>query len=123
VRFPPSFPLWSRVSVITLASACAALGAESDGAVVAPLAARPSQAPAAADETVLLSPFEVMADARDTYDATNTNSITGTNTSLNKTPLDARVFNRTMMDELDVVDVAASVQPFRWLSDPKIRIQ
>ena len=45
------------------------------------------------------------ADANDTYDATNTNSVTGTNTALNKTPLDAKVFNRQMMAELGVVDM------------------
>ncbi len=58
------------------------------------------------DGTITLSPFEVKADASDTYDATNTNSVTGTNTSLNKTPLDAKVFNRQMMDELGVVDLS-----------------
>lgn len=60
----------------------------------------------AVDETVLLNVFEVKADADDTYDATNTNSVTGTNTSLNKTPLDAKVFNRQVMDELNVVDLS-----------------
>ncbi len=57
------------------------------------------------DDTVALTPFEVRADASDTYDATNTNSVTGTNTSLSKTPLDAKVFNRQLMDELGVVDM------------------
>lgn len=57
------------------------------------------------DDTVTLIAFEVKADATDTYDATNTNSITGTNTALGKTPLDAKVFNRQLMDELAVVDM------------------
>ena len=65
----------------------------------ASLAARPG------DDTVTLTPFEVKADERDTYDATNTNSVTGTNTALNKTPLDAKVFNRQMMDDLGAVDL------------------
>lgn len=56
-------------------------------------------------EAVLLTVFEVKGDASDTYDATNTNSVTGTNTALNKTPLDAKVFNRQLMDELGVVDM------------------
>ncbi len=56
-------------------------------------------------DTVMLTPFEVKDDASDTYEATNTNSVTGTNTSLNKTPLDAKVFNRQLMDELGVVDM------------------
>ena len=59
-------------------------------------------APRVADEPVTLSPFQVVGDPNDTYEATNTNSITGTSTSLNRTPLDARIFSRTMMDELDI---------------------
>ena len=66
----------------------------------------------------MLSPFEVTADARDTYEATNTNSVTGTNTSLNKTPLDARIFNRTMMDELGVTDVSTMLSDFGGLGRP-----
>lgn len=58
-----------------------------------------------AEETITLSVFEVTADASDTYEATNTNSVTGTNTALNKTPLDAKVFNRQIMDELGIVDM------------------
>lgn len=57
-----------------------------------------------AADTVQLNVFEVKSDPGDTYDATNTNSVTGTNTLLSKTPLDAKVFNRQLMDELDVVD-------------------
>jgi len=59
-----------------------------------------------------------VADATDSYDATNTNSVTGTNTSLNKTPLDARVFNRTLMDELGVVDLATMLADFGGLGLP-----
>jgi outer membrane receptor protein involved in Fe transport len=59
----------------------------------------------AAEDMITLTPFEVKADLTDTYDATNTNSVTGTNTSLSKTPLDAKVFNRQLMDEMDVVDM------------------
>jgi outer membrane receptor protein involved in Fe transport len=54
---------------------------------------------------VTLSPFEVVADPTDTYEAHNTNSVTGTNTPLNKTPLDAKVFNRQMLDELGAIDM------------------
>jgi outer membrane receptor protein involved in Fe transport len=59
----------------------------------------------AEEEDIILSPFEVTAKASDTYEATNTNSITGTNTPLGKTPLDAKVFNRQLMDEMGVVDM------------------
>jgi outer membrane receptor protein involved in Fe transport len=67
--------------------------------------ANPPRTDPTPDETIHLTPFEVKADARDTYDATNTNSVTGTNTPLNKTPLDAKVFNRQMLDELGIVDL------------------
>lgn len=69
----------------------------------------------AAKDFVLLTPFEVKADASDTYDATNTNSVTGTNTALNKTPLDAKVFNRQMMDEMGVVDMTEMLWKFGGL--------
>ena len=77
--------------------------------------AKPTATP---EEAVVLNPFQVVADASDTYDATNTNSITGTSTPLNRTPLDARVFNRTMMDELDIIDVASMLSTFGGLGAP-----
>ena len=64
-----------------------------------------AEASGARQETVLLTPFEVTADAADTYQATNTNSLTGTNVSLGKTALDAKIFNRQLMDEMAVVDM------------------
>src|SRR3954463_1600091 len=39
----------------------------------------------AKEEAVTLTAFEVKADESDTYQATNTNSVTGTNTALSKT--------------------------------------
>ncbi len=66
-------------------------------------------------ETVTLTVFEVTADPNDTYEATNTNSVTGTNTALNKTALDAKVFNRQMMDELGVVDMTEMLWKFGGL--------
>ena len=90
-------------------------GATSSPAQVAAVNNRPI---AAAEETVVLSPFQVVGDASDTYEATNTNSVTGTSTSLNKTPLDARIFNRTMMDELDIIDVATMLSTFGGLGAP-----
>lgn len=72
---------------------------------LAALRADEAKTPAKADETITLTAFEVKEDSSDTYEATNTNSVTGTNTSLSKTPLDAKVFNRQLMDELNVVDM------------------
>lgn len=74
------------------------------------LPSRPAAAPAPAD-AVVLSPFEVTGNPNDSYEATNTNSLTGISTPLSKAPLDARVLTRTMMDELGGGDV------FRLLSD------
>lgn len=67
--------------------------------------AKPAGPEAKPGDLVTLTPFEVGADASDTYQATNTNSVTGTNTLLSKTPLDAKVFNREIMDELGIVDM------------------
>jgi outer membrane receptor protein involved in Fe transport len=69
----------------------------------------------AKEEAILLTAFEVSADASDTYEATNTNSVTGTNTPLSKTPLDAKVFNRQLMDELNVVDMTEMLTKFGGL--------
>jgi len=88
-------------------------------ALLAPLALSAQSAPvapapvstAASAPAVQLSPFEVSANPSDSYEATNTNSLTGISTPLNKAPLDARVLTRTMMDELGGGDV------FRLLSD------
>jgi outer membrane receptor protein involved in Fe transport len=72
------------------------------------------------EDMITLTPFEVSADLTDTYDATNTNSVTGTNTSLSKTPLDAKVFNRQMMDEMDVVDMTDMLSKFAGLGSAVI---
>lgn len=72
------------------------------------------------DEVLALTPFEVKADGDDSYDATNTNSITGTNTSLNKTPLDARIYNRHLMDELNIVDMSIMLGQIGGMGVPMI---
>jgi hypothetical protein len=61
--------------------------------------AQPTTAKPASD-AVMLSPFQVNEDARDAYQATNTNSLTGLSTSLNEVPVDARILSRTMITEL-----------------------
>ncbi len=69
----------------------------------------------AKEEAITLNTFQVNADPDDTYDATNTNSVTGTNTPLSKTPLDAKVFNRQLMDELGIVDATEMLAKFGGL--------
>jgi outer membrane receptor protein involved in Fe transport len=76
-----------------------------------PASAVPAAPAAPPPETVMLSPFEVVGDANDTYEATNTTALTGTNTPLSKAPLDARVITNTMIAELGGGDV------FKMLSD------
>ncbi len=92
--------------------ACVAL-ALSVGAVPASLHAQAAPAPKptagaakeSKDDPLMLNVFEVKSDVGDTYDATNTNSVTGVNTALNKTPLDAKIFNRQMLDDMATVDM------------------
>ena len=74
-------------------------------AQLAPAASSTAKPAPTKEETITLTPFEVTADASDTYQATNTTSVTGTTTALGKTPLDAKVFNRQLMDEMAVVDM------------------
>ncbi|MEY4089149.1 MAG: Ferrichrome-iron receptor precursor [Verrucomicrobiota bacterium] len=122
----PSLPRWSRRATLLTAAllvsveTCGAqtsTSAAPDAATLArwdrnkngrldpdELAAKQAE-DARANDSVILTPFEVKSDAFDTYEATNTNSITGTNTALGKTPLDAKVFNRQLMDEMGVVDM------------------
>jgi outer membrane receptor protein involved in Fe transport len=118
-------PLPVRPAAVTLCPMVSRFCAWSLVLVLAPLdlvaQSVPATRPAATEEApppVTLSPFEVTADATDTYEATNTNSVTGTNTSLLKTPLDARIFNRTMMDELGVTDVSVMLSDLGGMGLP-----
>ena len=106
----------ARTLLLLLGTGCAgssALVAQSAPTVPASATAGTTAAAEAAakkqkqqtDEAILLSVFEVKSDASDSYDATNTNSVTGTNTALNKTPLDAKVFNRQLLDDMGTVDM------------------
>ncbi|MDO8539887.1 MAG: TonB-dependent receptor plug domain-containing protein [Opitutaceae bacterium] len=79
-----------------------------------------STQPPTPKETITLNPFEVTADANDTYEATNSKSVTGTNLPLNKTPLDAQIYNRSLMDELGVVDLSEMLSTIGGLGPPII---
>jgi outer membrane receptor protein involved in Fe transport len=96
-------PLPLRFSRLLLC--LAALPPTAATAQTAPATPAAPAARTAATAPITLTAFEVTADATDTYEATNTNAITGTNTPLGKTPLDAKVFNRQLMDEMAVVDM------------------
>lgn len=99
-------PPTSRALLPALLSLCLlALAPSLFAQAVTPAATAAKPATTTKEDTVLLNVFEVKDDARDTYDATNTNSVTGTNTALNKTPLDAKIFNRQMLDDMGTVDM------------------
>lgn len=105
------------ISLAALVASCIAFDSALFAQPTSPTAPASAAAPTAAEvaaakkqqkqdeEAVLLNVFEVKGDAADTYDATNTNSVTGTNTSLSKTPLDAKIFNRQLMDDMGTVDM------------------
>ena len=118
MNWNPPFPLRGRLLVLALAAAHLSKGADPSPVAATSPQTGAGKRPATTEETVVLNPFEVVADASDSYDATNTNSITGTSLSLNKTPLDAKIFNRTIIDELGVVDVARLLSDFGGLGPP-----
>lgn len=113
-RLRPTQSHSSRCRVLFLAVdlALAAIATAADSAP--PI--RPSDP--SPSETIVLSPFEVFEDARDTYDATNTNSITGTSLGLHQTPLSAKIFNRTFIEEMGLDDIGSLLSSFGGLGPP-----
>ena len=81
-----------------------------------PVSNAPGIKKAAAEETVTLSPFEVIADPSDNYQALNTNSIGGINRSLDSLPITAEIFNATMMKDLGTSNVLELLGRFTGLS-------
>jgi outer membrane receptor protein involved in Fe transport len=71
----------------------------------------PPTAPAAAgakkpaDSLVTLNPFEVKAEADNSYGALNSNSLTQFNTALNKTPVSADIFTAEFMRDIAATSV------------------
>ncbi len=75
--------------------------------VVPPAASRPPTAPASkpAGEYVTLNPFEVKAEADNSYGALNSNSLTQFNTALSQTPVSADIFTAEFMRDIAVTSV------------------
>ncbi len=71
--------------------------------------------PPATDPTITLTPFEVVVNKGDGYEATNTNSITGTNVSLAKVPVTADIYNRQLMEDLGYTDISLMLSEFSGL--------
>ena len=70
-------------------------------------------APAASlDESVVLSPFTVVAERTDGYEATNTNSLIGTQTALKNVPITADVMNKQFFDDLALNNSADALRFF-----------
>ena len=71
----------------------------------------PAVAPAAdagrkkADELVTLNPFEVKAEADNSYGALNSNSVTQFNTALNKVPVSADIFTEDFMRDISATSI------------------
>jgi outer membrane receptor protein involved in Fe transport len=81
--------------------------------------ALPPAAPAAtppakpvAEETLLLTAFEVQADSDKSYGATNSNSITRFNTELSHMPVSADIFNEAFMTDVGATSVEDMVSTY-----------
>jgi outer membrane receptor protein involved in Fe transport len=80
--------------------------------LLASLAAQTTATPPPADEAVLLSPFTVASERSAGYEATNTNSLIGTQTALKNVPITADVMNRQFFDDLGVTNSADALRFF-----------
>ncbi|MEY2881371.1 MAG: hypothetical protein RLZZ15_3751 [Verrucomicrobiota bacterium] len=69
-------------------------------------------APKSADETVVLSAFEVRTESDKSYGALNSNSITRFSTELDRMPVSADVFNEAFMRDVGAVSVEDMVISF-----------
>ena len=96
---------YPQLSALRAAAAAALLLASAFAQSQSP--GTPSASDPTKSQTVTLSPFEVTADASDTYQALNTSSLTGTNRSLDRLPITAEIFNAQMMSDLATSDVTA----------------
>lgn len=66
----------------------------------------PSASPAKSETAIVLSPFEIVAE-NDSYDATNTMGVTGTNREIRRLPLSMDAYTRTFIDEIGATDVTS----------------
>lgn len=97
------------VSLSTLLILCAGTGSAQTS---------PPADSAARATAVVLTPFEVLADKKDSYEATNTASLTGINTSLQRVPITADIYNRALLDDLGVTDLNRFLGDFAGYGSP-----
>jgi outer membrane receptor protein involved in Fe transport len=92
-------------------------------AIASPLAA---QAPAARPDAptnpaIVLSPFTVATERSEGYEATNTNSLIGTQTALKNVPITADVMNRQFFDDLALTNSADALRFYSAGIGPPLR--
>jgi outer membrane receptor protein involved in Fe transport len=78
------------------------LSATASAQVVPP---RPAAVAAAKGPAVTLNPFEVKAEADNSYGALNSNSLTQFNTALNRTPVSADIFTEDFMRDISATSI------------------
>lgn len=85
------------------------------------LDAQTRPAPEPAGDAVVLSPFTVLSERTDGYEAANTNSLIGTQTSLKNVPISADVMNRQFFDDLALTNSADALRFFSAGIGPPLR--
>lgn len=65
----------------------------------------PATVPAKKDTLITLNPFEVKAEADNSYGALNSNSLTQFNTALNRTPVSADIFTEDFMRDISATSI------------------
>jgi outer membrane receptor for ferric coprogen and ferric-rhodotorulic acid len=65
----------------------------------------PTTGKTAAEDFILLNPFEVKAEADKSYGALNSNSLTQFNAALNKTPVSADIFTEEFMRDISATTI------------------
>lgn len=78
-------------------------------------------ASAGSDEAVVLSPFTVTTGKDRGYEATNTNSLIGTQTALKNVPITADVMNRQFFDDLGLTNSADALRFYSAGVGPPVR--
>jgi outer membrane receptor protein involved in Fe transport len=73
------------------------------------------------DGAVVLSPFSVISERTDGYEATNTNSLIGTQTALKNVPITAEVLNKQFFDDLAINNTVEALRDFTAGVGPPLR--
>lgn len=98
IPYPQARSARATAAVLLCAAAVSAFGQ-------AVPAASPKPASGIEDKAVVLSPFEVTADAKDSYEALNLNSLTGVARDLSQLPISADIYTQQIMQDLAVTNV------------------